>query len=243
MQAAAAARYGPWQALLPASLIGWALLLAGGPWLLLPAYCTSIAYFAAGGLPGLELALRFNPPGGLAAGWLAMLLAMMPPLLARPVAHVWARSPAVGRARSAGLFVLGYASVWMAAGVLVLLFAVALHGLAGGPGWMPLLLAAGIALLWQASPWKQACLGRCRGRPLLAPSGLAADRDALRFGLGHGFWCAGACWAMMAVPLVAGRAHLPAMALVALLLFAERRARPRPGRREYYRLAEEERAS
>jgi predicted metal-binding membrane protein len=211
------AALGPWQALLPLSVAGWAALVLGGEWLFLPAYCAPSASFAAGGLAGIESAARFNPPAAMAAGWLTMLVAMMPLLLARPVRHVWESNLGGPRLRSLGLFAGGYIALWMAAGGFLLLYAASLHGLAGGSGPLPLLAAGSIALLWQASPWKRICLDGCSRRPAIA-----SDGDALRFGFCHAGWCVGACWPLMALPLVAGGAHLAVMAAVTLLLLVER---------------------
>jgi len=195
--------------LLLASLAAWAVLLTGGAWLNLPAYCGASARFVAPGWAGLELALVLNPPGGLAAAWLVMLLAMMPPLLDRPLGSL----PECRRLRAAALFLLGYAAVWMAAGAMLVLLAIGLRAVLPGPGAAPA-VAMLAAAAWQVSPWKQHCLNRCRD--------LAADRDALRFGLAHGGWCVGASWALMALPLTIESGHYAAMALVTLFLAAER---------------------
>lgn len=151
----------------------------------------------------------------------------MPPLLDRPLAYVRDRSFARRRLRSTGLFLLGYGAMWMAAGAVLVILAIALRAFLQPPGAAPV-IAALAALTWQVSPWKQACLNRCHGLARLSPFGLAADRDALRFGLIHGSWCAGACWALMALPLTIEAGHFAAMALVALFLLAERQERPRP---------------
>ena len=200
------------QGLLLASLAAWAMLLTGGAWLNLPAYCGASARFLAPGWAGLELALVLNPPGGLAMAWLAMLLAMMPPMLDRPLGSLLDSGGARRRLRAAGLFLLGYGAAWMAAGAMLVLLAIGLRALLPGPG--AAVIAALAALAWQASPWKQHCLNRCRG--------LAADRDALSFGLAHGGWCVGACWALMALPLTIEQGHYAVMALVTLFLAAER---------------------
>jgi predicted metal-binding membrane protein len=190
------------------------MLLAGGTWLNLPAYCTASARFVAPGWEGLELALVLNPPGGLAAAWLAMLLAMMPPMLDRPLAAAGERGPG-----AVGLCLLGYGTVWMAAGAVLILLAIALRALLPAPG-APLAVAALAALAWQASFPKRYCLDRCHA--------LAEGRDSLRFGLSHGCWCVGAGWALMAVPLTVETGHFAAMALVLLVLLVERRRSPRP---------------
>jgi predicted metal-binding membrane protein len=204
------------QGLLLVSLSAWAMLLTGGAWLNLPAYCGASARFLAPGWAGLELALVLNPPGGLAAAWLVMLLAMMPPLLDRPLGSLLEPGPARRPLRAAGLFLLGYGAAWMAAGAMLVLLAIGLRAVLPGPGAPPA-IALLAAVAWQVSPWKQHCLNRCRD--------LAADRDALRFGLAHGGWCVGVSWALMALPLTIESGHYAAMALVTLFLAAERQGR------------------
>jgi len=85
-----------------------------------------------------------------------------------------------------------------------------------------------IALVWQFSPVKQRCLNRCHAHTELAAFGAAADFDALRFGMTHGTWCAGSCWALMLFPMLLLRGHVVAMASVAVLIFSERLEQPRP---------------
>ena len=91
---------------------------------------------------------------------------------------------------------------------------------------VPVALMTTIALIWQFSPIKQRCLNRCHAHAELAAFGPAADIGALRFGLTHGVWCAGSCWALMLLPLLVSRGHVAAMAAVSLWLFSERLDRP-----------------
>ena len=90
-----------------------------------------------------------------------------------------------------------------------------------------------IASVWQVSPIKQRCLNRCHAHTELAAFGAAADLDALRFGLAHGVWCVGSCWALMLLPLVVSGGHIAVMAGVSLWLAAERLERPMPPRWEW----------
>jgi predicted metal-binding membrane protein len=159
----------------------------------------------------------------LAFGWFLMVAAMMAPLLAEPVRHIRDRSLAWQRARSIALFVAGYAIVWMAAGAV--LQAVAMRGLAV-ESWMTMLVFACVAAVWQCSPLKQQCLNRGHAHPELAPGGRDATAGALRFGLTHGIWCVGSCWALMLLPLLVTRRHTAAMMLAFLWIAAERLERP-----------------
>jgi predicted metal-binding membrane protein len=169
----------------------------------------------------LDMLLASNPPASLALGWALMLAAMMAPLVIAPVRHVRDRSFARRRARAIGLFVAGYTAIWMAAGVMLMALAMAVR-LYATESFVPLGLAAIVALVWQFSPLKQRCLNRGHAHPQLAAFGRAADIGALRFGFTHGVWCAGSCWAPMLLPLMVTRGHVAAMAAVTLWLSSER---------------------
>jgi predicted metal-binding membrane protein len=158
-----------------------------------------------------------------------MLAAMMVPLLIAPVRHIHNSSFARRRVRAIALFVAGYAAVWMLAGVVLLALALAVR-LAVPDSSVPLPLMAMIALFWEFSPAKQRCLNRGHAHSELAAFGRAADIDALCFGLRHGVWCVGSCWALMLLPLLVSSGHVAAMAVVWVWLFAERLDRPMPPR-------------
>jgi predicted metal-binding membrane protein len=215
----------PW-VLLAASAAGWALLLlAQSQALVVPALCLS-ASSAGGWWESVRATLAFNPPERLALGWLVMLLAMMPLLLHRPLAHIWHRSLVQRRVRATALFVLGYTLVWLAAGAVLMLAA---FGMSASDAGMPA-FAMLVALVWQVAPFKQRFLNGCHRQPHVAAFGFAADADALRYGVTHGAWCVGSCWALMLLPLSAGSWHLPAMLAVSLVMMTERYRRPRLAR-------------
>ncbi len=166
-----------------------------------------------------------------AAGWALMLVAMMLPTLISPIHHILDRSFKRRRARSILLFVVGYAAIWMPVG-MVLTAAILWIGRAASampaPGLLPALGIGLIAFIWQCSPAKQRCLNRNHNHRELAAFGRRADMDALRFGLDHGWWCVGSCWALMMLPMVMSAGHLVAMAAVTILMISERLAPPRP---------------
>jgi predicted metal-binding membrane protein len=146
--------------------------------------------------------------------------------LIEPIRHIRLRSFAHRRARSIMLFIAGYAAIWMALGGVLLSIDLAARLLQ-----QSYLVAGGMALIasvWQFSPIKQQCLNRCHARAGLAAFGVAADFDALRFGMTHGIWCAGSCWALMLFAMVLPRGHVLAMAAVAVLVFSERLEQPTP---------------
>jgi predicted metal-binding membrane protein len=207
------------------------LLISAATWILLSvlmvAHSPSTGARAVPPAVSFHMLLAMSPIPSLAAGWALMLAAMMSPVLIAPVYHIRLRSFTHRRARSVTLFVVGYAVIWMALGVAVLALEPAVT-LFAPQSYLPATAAVLIALVWQVSPIKQRCLNRCHARPGLAAFGAAADFDALRFGITHGMWCVGSCWGLMLFPLLLPRAHVVAMAAVAVLIFSERLERPMP---------------
>jgi predicted metal-binding membrane protein len=170
-------------------------------------------------------ALAHSSPASLALGWALMLTAMMVPLLNAPIRHVYARSFAHRRARAITLFILGYAMIWMATGVVLLALSMVIP-LIPVQSFLLVASVALITLVWQCSPAKQRCLNQRHVHPELAAFGAAGDIGALRFGVTHAVWCVGSCWALMLLPLLISHGHLVIMAAVALWLAAERLDRP-----------------
>ena len=87
--------------------------------------------------------------------------------------------------------------------------------------------AVGAAILigagtFQFAPIKQACLTHCRNpityfltRWRNGPTG------GFRLGLGHGLFCVGCCWALMALALIVGMTHVLWMVALTLAVFVE----------------------
>jgi predicted metal-binding membrane protein len=174
----------------------------------------------------MYLAPALGLPVKLAMDWALMIAAMMPPLVLQPLRDVRDLSLARRRGYATALFGVGYAVVWMAAGAVLQLLALVCRLAVPEPAAV---LAGGLAIaLWQASPAKQRCLNACHRRPSLAAFGVRAACDVFAFGVSHGMWCVGACWALMLLPLLIAHRHLPAMIAVGLFLFGERFERPVP---------------
>lgn len=174
-----------------------------------------------------QMLLAMNPVSSLAAGWALMLAAMMSPTLIAPISHVRERSFKRRRGRSVTLFVVGYAAIWAAAGVALLGAALVL-GLLLPRSYLPAVGVGIIAFVWQCSPVKQRCLNRGHNHRELAAFGTAADLDALRFGVTHGVWCVGSCWALMLFPMLLPQGHFAGMAAAAFVMISERLEQPRP---------------
>lgn len=162
--------------------------------------------------------------------WLAMMQAMMLPA-ALPVILLYRRCLRADDRRRLKLLLFGlaYALVWAG---FALLFS-ALQALGEWLGVLdpmvlrlpPELGAAALLLagLYQASQAKVACQTHCQN-PLTflqhhARPGLLG---AWRTGLRHGLYCLGCCWALMLVLLVIGAMSLWGMALLSLLVLAEK---------------------
>jgi predicted metal-binding membrane protein len=209
------------------SAAAWIWLVADPGGLVKHAHC---AVPVSGGLAAsLPRLLAMYPPASLAAGWGLMLVAMMAPALIPPIDHIRRRSFKRRRTRSTLLFVAGYAAVWMAAGGVLMAAILTARWLAPG-SYLPAAVVVLLAVVWQVSPVKQRCLNRCHAHTELAAFGIAADLAALRFGVSHGVWCVGSCWALMLAPMLLPEGHLVAMALVTILTFSERLEHPSPPR-------------
>lgn len=207
------------------SAISWMMLLVNPGSIMTLAHCPVTDSGAS--LVSLQMLLAMNPLSSMAAGWALMLVAMMSPTLIAPIGHVVERSFKRRRARSVTLFVLGYASIWMTAGS-VLLAAKLVLSLLAPQSYLPAVVIGLIAFVWQCSPIKQRCLNRGHNHTELAAFGIAADLDALRFGITHGAWCVGSCWALMLFPMLLSDGHFAAMAAVTFLMISERLEQPRP---------------
>lgn len=206
------------------SAVTWVMLLVNPGSIMTLAHCpvtdsgTSRASF--------QMLLAMNPVSSLMGGWALMLVAMMSPTLLSPIHHVRERSFKRRRLRSVALFVVGYGAIWMAAGGM-LIAATLLLNLLAPQSYLPAVAVAVIAFVWQCAPLKQRCLNRGHNHCELAAFGIAADLDALRFGITHGVWCVGSCWALMLLPTLLPRGHFAAMAIATFVMTSERLEQPR----------------
>lgn len=143
--------------------------------------------------------------------WTAMMVAMMLPSAA-PLVLLY-RLGATG-SRTAVL-TAGYFVVWAVLGLLAYAY---MRSELMVPAWS-VLAAAGA---YQLTPLKSACLRKCRSPAdfLLVRWG----RGPLRLGLEHGVWCAGCCWALMAVLVVVGGMGIGWVAALAALVLVEKLA-------------------
>ncbi|HYY14150.1 MAG TPA: DUF2182 domain-containing protein [Chthoniobacterales bacterium] len=165
--------------------------------------------------------------------WAIMMVAMMLPS-ALPMILTFA---AVARNRrrlgrryvSLSVFVLGYIAVWSAFSALAAASQWWLHRhallstrMVSRSGWLGggLLLIAGV---FQFTRFKQTCLKHCRG-PLafIMTRWREGNTGAFRMGLEHGAFCAGCCWALMALLFIAGVMNIAWIAVLTLLVCLEK---------------------
>lgn len=176
-------------------------------------------------IPDLLAAGLFVPSiSTLAVGWTAMILAMMPLLLAGPAAHVRRCTLPRRRFRAILIFGLSYGMCWIVAGGVLIPMALLL-GLVLGL-WTAASLTLATALCWSASPLAQGARNACHRRRRIGAFGPAADLDCVRQGVTTGTACVGTCWPWMLLPALAGDAHLAAMAAVTVVVTTDRFAAP-----------------
>lgn len=188
--------------------------------------------------PGMEGEETLGPAMGLSpllflAVWVVMMVAMMFPTAA-PMILMFTRVQAGKRVQGQAfvptwVFVAGYLVVWIAFGALIYGVAIAAERAGQRSAWLstnaPRLGGALIVLagLYQVSPLKRACLAHCR-TPLhfVLTRWREGYRGALEMGLRHGLYCLGCCWLLFAILLPLGLMNVGLMALITLLIFAEK---------------------
>jgi predicted metal-binding membrane protein len=191
------------------------------------------------GTLGHGMAMPRAAPWGIAdvtttaSMWAVMMAAMMLPSAA-PMLLLFST---VSRKRGAqgtpviptGIFLLGYLLVWGGFSLLATLAQWGLHTLMVlSPGLAIanprvgglILLGAGV---YQFAPLKKTCLIWCQS-PLdfLLTSWREGAGGALRMGIGHGGYCLGCCWVLMALLFVGGVMNLTWIALIAGFVLLER---------------------
>jgi predicted metal-binding membrane protein len=164
--------------------------------------------------------------------WIVMMAAMMLPSAAPAILLVAALARQRGERHaiaSSWQFALGYLAIWAAFSLVAtgLQFALDRAGLlsetmASGSVVLAalLLIAAGI---YQWTPWKEACLRRCRSPiEFLTSYWRRGAFGPVRAGAWHGAFCLGCCWMLMALLFVGGLMNMFWIAGLALLVLIEK---------------------
>ena len=200
------------------ALIGTLLVLAGVAW-----WATDQR------MSGMDMGPATDPGtlGFYVSTWVVMMAAMMFPSVG-PMVVTYARMSR-GSAAAVAALLAGYLAAWTAWGLLAYGVLQAGRALDGGlldwdqgGRWVTvgvLLLAA----VYELTPWKDACLSRCRSPfAYLVGSWRGGRTGALRMGAEHGAWCVGCCWGLMVALFALGAMSLGWMALVAALIALEK---------------------
>ena len=160
--------------------------------------------------------------------WVVMMGAMMFPSVA-PTVALYSRMTRERSPLSPLLFAAGYLLIWVGAGALAFAVAVAGGRIAGdvlawdrAGRWVAGTTLV-IAAVYELTPLKDVCLGKCRS-PLgfLLGSWRGGRVGALQMGAKHGAWCVGCCWALMASLFALGVMSVAWMACVAGLIAVEK---------------------
>ncbi len=165
--------------------------------------------------------------------WAVMMVGMMLPT-ASPMVLMFAKvngnqhregEPIV----STGVFVAGYLAIWavFALAATLLQWGLQATGLLSSAMGMVNVVVGGsimiVAGIYQWTPYKNTCLRFCQ-----TPLGffMTQWRDgvggAFRMGLSHGAYCVGCCWALMLLMFVSGVMNLLWMAVLVVLILAEK---------------------
>jgi predicted metal-binding membrane protein len=144
-------------------------------------------------------------------GWVLMVGAGMVPATLPAARLVSMTRGPVG----AATFLLGYAATWIALGVVGFL---AFSPLAPAVRWAGAGAVLVVTAAYELSPLKDACLRRCRSplRVLFQPS--------LPGGVVHALDCAGCCVFLMALMVALGLMSIGWIALLALVVLAQKAA-------------------
>ena len=165
-----------------------------------------------------------------AAVWLLMMSLMMAPA-AWPWVLAFERFAAEGSQWRRRLATLRFSGGYIVAWGLFAVTAAALQVAWTNVGWLddqqrtrPMAGAAIFVMagLYQVSSLKSACLTHCRSPfSYLLARWSNGPAGAFRLGFGHGLFCVGCCWALMATVFAVGVMNLWWMALLTLVVFLE----------------------
>ncbi len=220
LDAAAALLRSPGQLDVPLLVVGcWAILVVAE----LTGASAALHHHALieGGLPLSNAIPMFL------VGWLVMAAAMMLPASIRTIRLVEATASSVGSPRRARFaFLVSFALVWTAFGLVAFLGDVGLHHVVDTTPWLAeraWLIEAGILALaggYQLVPLKRRSLAACR-HPV--ESALSASMGGIgRLEIRHGLACLGSSWALMLLMFAEGFASIGWMVALTALMATKR---------------------
>jgi len=223
-------------ALTTLAILAWVWLIAGAGMDMEPLVSLAPASRGTAAMPGMAMGSPMPWPAEyfalVVSMWWVMMVAMMLPSAA-PMILLYARAAAHAQAGirpATGSFLAGYLVAWGAFSLLATVLQLLLERtgllapmlMASQSRWLSaaVLVAAGI---YQLGPLKDVCLRHCRNpAEFLARHYRPGSLGAFRMGLAHGTFCVGCCWLLMALLFVGGVMNLAWIALLTLLVAAEK---------------------
>jgi len=198
-------------------VMGGSMSMPGG-------WAMSMAWMPMPGQSAVEAGLMFL------VMWEIMMVAMMlPSALPLLLLHRHLRAGRGGALAPDAVLLAGYFAVWLAFGVIAYALgrAVTAAVMESTALSRSIPAATGIVLLasgiYQCTPWKQRCLAHCRSpRSFLFQGWSPTWHGTFHLGLRHGAYCAGCCWALMAMQCAIGLMNLPMMVAVAGVILVEK---------------------
>lgn len=173
----------------------------------------------------------------MVAMWWIMMIAMMTPsaaptilLYARVHSHALAQGRVQDRRAPTGTFAAGYLLVWLGFAavatalqwVLERADLVSASMMGSRSRWLSAIVLFAVGI-YQLSPFKNVCLGRCRSpAAFLSRHWRPHAVGAIRLGAMHGAYCVGCCWMLMSLLFVGGVMNLTWIAAVAALVLVEK---------------------
>jgi predicted metal-binding membrane protein len=205
-----------------------------GTLLILAAIAWGVLIWQTHGMNNQGMGLTMGMSAALfIALWAVMMVAMMLPSAA-PMILMFSAVYAGKRQKEqpfvpTWIFVSAYLLVWILCGALAYPLALGVDKLASQSMWIMenaarfggiILVAAG---LYQLSPLKRICLSKCR-TPLqfILTSWRDGYGGTFRMGFEHGIYCLGCCWLLFVILFPLGIMNIAVMALVTVLIFAEK---------------------
>lgn len=223
-----------WLIVLGTSLVVWVLLLVNPGNIMTIEHCVMPATLLCSGntiapieVNSFDMLLELNPFSMQLLGWGLMVMAMMLPKLTAPIQHIYIRSFKRYRFIFAILFIVGYLSTWMVAGIIMTAIILVFNFLFP-MSLLPAICIGLIAIIYQCSPAKQLFLNRGHDHKSLPAFGFPAFRAVAVFGVMHGVWCVGSGWALMLMPMLLPEGHNIAMIIVTFMMISEHMEHPQP---------------
>lgn len=153
--------------------------------------------------------------------WLAMTAAMMVPGFV-PAIRTYSSLPVSG----------GHGMIMLTAGYLLVWSGFALFAASGqiwvaswmtDPGEAGAIVALALAGAYQFTPWKAACIDKCRHPLILFLTHWSPSRlNAVQLGMRLGLYCLGCCWLLMSYGLIAGVMNLAWIGVATLFMAVEK---------------------